>query len=328
MLADVDPLEAAERRGEALEPGRRSRPSEAPSALRERGGGDRVVDVVEAGEAQPHAPRPARAVASVKRDAVEPVELDRARDDVERRPRVPAGRAAVVAEVADVRGGVVVRRPAADAVLRVGRVLERRPRRARIVEAEDAAPRRDPRRARRPADRPRSRRARLRGQRRDGARASARRPAPARRSGRAGRGTGCRGRARAAAAARATSGSAPRRPRRARARASGARERAPRRRPDTRFAPGSVVRERAPRRRISATIAVVVVFPFVAETSADPSRQPRREPVERRRVELPEQLPGHRRPAAPPATRESVPTRRAPASSSPRGRLRQPSARA
>ena len=51
-------------------------------------------------------------------------------------------------------------------------------------------------------------------------------------------------------------------------------------------------------RRISAAIAAVVVFPFVAETSADALRQPRREPVDRAGIELREQLPRHRRSAA------------------------------
>src|SRR5204863_5182978 len=50
---------------------------------------------------------------------------------------VPAVRAAVLAEVADVRGGVLVRGSTADAVLGVGRVLQRRPRDRRIVDAED-----------------------------------------------------------------------------------------------------------------------------------------------------------------------------------------------
>src|ERR1700751_73980 len=49
-------------------------------------------------------------------------------------------RAVVVAEVPDVGGRVFVRGAATHAVLRVGRVLERRPRNARIVEAEGHAP--------------------------------------------------------------------------------------------------------------------------------------------------------------------------------------------
>ena len=55
---------------------------------------------------------------------------------------------------------------------------------------------------------------------------------------------------------------------------------------------------RRPGSRISAAIAVVVVLPFVAETTAAPSRQPRRERVDRARIELPEQLARQRRAAA------------------------------
>ncbi len=60
-----------------------------------------------------------------ERGAVEAVQLDLARRDVEREPRGVAVRAAVVAEMADVGRGVLVRRAADEAVLRVGRVLER-----------------------------------------------------------------------------------------------------------------------------------------------------------------------------------------------------------
>ena len=63
-------------------------------------------------------------------------ELDLPGGDVERRPGVPAVRAAVVAEMADVRGAVVVRRPAAHAPLRVGRVLELAPRMPLVVDPE------------------------------------------------------------------------------------------------------------------------------------------------------------------------------------------------
>src|SRR5205814_7174083 len=52
-------------------------------------------------------------------------------------PRMAAVRTAVVPQVADVDSGVVVRRAAADAVLRVGRVLEGRPGPPRVVEPED-----------------------------------------------------------------------------------------------------------------------------------------------------------------------------------------------
>ena len=55
----------------------------------------------------------------------------------QRRTRVTARGAAVIAEVSDVRRRVLVRRPAADAVLGIGGVLQRRLRAARIVDAED-----------------------------------------------------------------------------------------------------------------------------------------------------------------------------------------------
>ena len=63
-------------------------------------------------------------------------ELDLPCHDVERRPRVPAVRAPVVAEMADVRGSVLVRRAAADTPLRVGCVLELAPRVPLVVEPE------------------------------------------------------------------------------------------------------------------------------------------------------------------------------------------------
>ena len=125
---------------------------------------------------------------------MQPAELDVPRGDVQRRPSVPAGWAAIVAEVADVGGGEVVRRSAAEAVLRVGRVLEMRPGVARVVEAEA-----ERRRAsvgeirRRRVVRVHDER-RVDGKARRRRRASARRRARARRSGRAGRGRGCRGR--------------------------------------------------------------------------------------------------------------------------------------
>jgi len=66
-----------------------------------------------------------------------PFQLDLPGDHVEPRPRVTAVRAPVVAEMADVGGGVCVRRAAAQAVLRVGRMLEGRARPARVVDPED-----------------------------------------------------------------------------------------------------------------------------------------------------------------------------------------------
>jgi hypothetical protein len=67
------------------------------------------------------------------------VQLDRARDQIERGAGVAAGGAAVIAEVPDVRGGVLVGRPAAQTPLRIGRMLEARHGMATILEAEDDA---------------------------------------------------------------------------------------------------------------------------------------------------------------------------------------------
>src|SRR5262249_7683599 len=60
--------------------------------------------------------------------------------DIQRRTCVVAARTAIVAEVTDVRGGIVVRRTAADAVLRVGSMLQGRAGDTRVVETKrDAA---------------------------------------------------------------------------------------------------------------------------------------------------------------------------------------------
>ena len=181
-----------------------------------------------------------------------------------------AARAAVVAEMADVGRGVLVRRAAADAPLRVGRVLQRR--------ARHGAGRRARRRRNRavPAaispscgSSPLATSTRLR---REAARHLA--PAPghaarARRSGRAGRGTGSRARPRAGATRRATSGSAAsstsNRPSSASRAATSAEAT-----PETRFAPARLCASRTDGSRIRAAIAAVVVLPFVAETSAEP----------------------------------------------------------
>src|SRR5439155_16401542 len=115
-----DSLEAAERGAEASEAvcdfvDRR------PERVCERGGAERVVDVVEPRQGQLD---PSCSVWKRQRErrTLEAATLDRACDDVERGPRVAATRAAVVAEVADVRCRVDVRRAATDAVLRVGGV--------------------------------------------------------------------------------------------------------------------------------------------------------------------------------------------------------------
>ena len=61
-----------------------------------------------------------------ERARLEPVELDVAGHHVERRSGVPAARALIVSEVSDGDRGVAIRRSAADAVLRICGVLQRR----------------------------------------------------------------------------------------------------------------------------------------------------------------------------------------------------------
>ena len=153
----------------------------------------RVVDVVEAGQRRSG---PAACLPAATRSnevASSPCNsTDRAPSWSGGRPWPQRG-AAVVAEMADVGGGVDVRRAAAEAVLRVGGVLERGAGLRGIVEAERDAARAfaceiadlrvvgvdDERRVGAGARRLRH--------------ASARRSAPARRSGRAGRERGCPG---------------------------------------------------------------------------------------------------------------------------------------
>src|SRR5205823_9534832 len=103
---------------------------------RERGSSQRVVDVVEARNAELDA-TPSFRRDQVERDALDPLKLDLASDDVERGAPVAAGRATVVAQVPDVGRGVVVGRPAPNAPLRIGGVLQGRMGVARIVDAED-----------------------------------------------------------------------------------------------------------------------------------------------------------------------------------------------
>ena len=135
LAVDGNAFEAAER---GAEPGESlgDLVKRRAESLGERRRTDRVVDVVEPGQSELDAPRALRRD-EVERGALEAVQLDRPGGHVERRPRVSAVRAVVVAEVADVDRAVVIRRSAAHAVLRVGRVLERRAGEARIVEAED-----------------------------------------------------------------------------------------------------------------------------------------------------------------------------------------------
>ena len=187
-------------------------------------------------------------------------------------------------------------------------MLERGPRDARIVEAEDDE-RRAPR-ASRSAGRRRSRRARSRPAGRRRPRASARRRARARRSGRAGRGRDCRGRPHAGARAAAPPGraasSTSRRPSSA-CRAARRVEATP----ETRFAPEWLCARRKRGRRISAAIAAVVVLPFVAEMTAVPagSRAASRSIAPGSSFER--SLPGTVIPAPAPTRRESAATPRA-----------------
>ena len=134
MPARHDPLEAPERAAEALETRRRPRPA-SPQRERERRGGERVVDVVEARQPQPDASRAAGGD-EVEHRRRDPFQLDRAADHVERRPLVTAGVAAIGAEMADVGGVVVVRARrsgcSTSSRLRAGARVAR----ARVVDAE------------------------------------------------------------------------------------------------------------------------------------------------------------------------------------------------
>ncbi len=93
--------------------------------------------------------------------------------------------------------------------------------------------------------------------------------ARARRNGRAGRGRGSRAAAPSAGRAAPPRAEPPRRPRTGRARRRGSASRAEAT-PETRLAPALLWATRTRGRRISAAIAVVVVLPFVAETSTEP----------------------------------------------------------
>ena len=139
LVADCDALEAPERGGEALEPGRDVVEPRAERAGQRRRR-DGVVDVVEPRQTELD---PARAFRRVELEGgpLQPLQVDVPCRDLQRRPGVVAARAAVVAEVADVRGRVGVRRAAADAVLRVGCVLQGRAGHVRVVETEGDAPR-------------------------------------------------------------------------------------------------------------------------------------------------------------------------------------------
>ena len=279
-------------------------------AQRERRGGERVVDVVEPGHVAGATRRgcPGRGELERRRTSSPSSSIARA-TTFERRPAVPAARTTVVAEMADVCRGVVVRGPAADAVLRVGCVLEGGPRAAEGSSTpKTSASGRS--RASSPTcgivavDDQRS----VAGKRAHRRAPPARRRARARRSGRAGRGRDCRGRPRAAARARRPRAAPPRPPRRGPSSAARA-SRSVEATPETRFAPELLCARRTRPRRISAAIAAVVVLPFVAEISGGAEREPRGQPVDRRRIELPEQLPGTVVPPPAPARRDKPPRR-------------------
>ncbi len=267
-----------------------------PSAAGERGGGERVVDVVEAGKRELDPPR-ALGGDEVEGGPLEPGELDRPSRHLERRPGVAAGGAAVVAEVPDVGGRVLVRRAAPDAVLRVGGVLERRSRDPGVVEAVhggQAVLRRerselrvvavdDERGGRRRARRP--------------PRASAARRARARRSGRAGRERDCRGRRCGARTRRITSGRAASSTSSSASSASAEASRVEAT-PETRLAPERLWARRKRGSRISAAIAAVVVLPFVAEMTAAPAGSLAASRSIAPGSSFERSLPGHRRAAA------------------------------
>ena len=81
--------------------------------------------------------------------------------------------------------------------------------------------------------------------------------------------------------------------------------------PERRFAPELLWARRNRPRRIEAAIAAVVVFPFVAEMTADPSGKRRGEPVDGAGIELPDSLPGTVVPPPAPRRRERRPAARA-----------------
>src|SRR5439155_26853168 len=134
-IAQRDALEPAECRCEALQPRNRVFQLRAQGEC-QRGGSERVVDVVKARNTQADA---ALAGAGGQRevDAVQAVHLYVTRGDVERRPAMTAGRAPVVAQVTDVGGGVLVGPAAGETPLRVGRVLEGRNSVTGVVEPEN-----------------------------------------------------------------------------------------------------------------------------------------------------------------------------------------------
>ena len=309
----VDALEASERRPAARSPvddlvGR------GAERAGERRGGERVVDVVEAGKRRSGRARDPSGRTRSNDVASSPCSSTVAGADLERRPRVPARGAAVVPEMPDVGGRVVVRRAAAEAVLRVGGVLERRAGLRGVVETEGDAARRS--RARSPtcgssalttsvasAGSAPTAVAPALGDLLQLAVAvelvakqvaEAHRPRPD--------------------APRDVGKGRPRPPRTGRARASRALRRVEAT-PETRFAPELLCASLTRGERIEATNAAVVVFPFVAETIAVPEGSRAASAESAPGSIVARILPGSVVPPPRPARRDSRPAERASATS-------------
>ena len=265
---DRDPLRTAEGGGEALQ-ARDDRVGRGAERVGERRRRERVVDVVEPGRRSSHSHAHRR---EREREArpVEPVERDAPRRDVEWRARMTAARAAVVAEMPDVGGCVHVRGAATDAVLEsAGNAGAHVP--AAGHPRRSATRCRGPRRASRPAGRPRSRRRRwTRGDRRPRG-ASAPPPAPPRRNDRAGRENKFPETDRTGLQALHDLGEMYLSSSNSPSCAPGGAATSADTTPETRFAPARLCARTSGGDRISATIAAVVVLPFVAETTALPS---------------------------------------------------------
>ena len=285
--------------------------SDAPSAPRERGGGERVVDVVEARHAQARRrARPRACRAGTRRTRAR-----RARSRARRR-RAAAARARSSGSGSRRDGRRTPPRtrtasPQRTQYFESAACWSDGPRAARVVDAEDD---RAGAVARELAD---LRVVAVHDERRvaRGAPATAcaparRRRARARRSGRAGRGRGCRGRRPAAARARRPRAAPPRPPRTARARRR-ARRAASRRRRRRGSRRSGCARAARDRRRISAAIAAVVVLPFVAEMSAEPSGSRAASRSIAPGSSFQSSLPGTVVPPPVPASRESRPAARA-----------------
>ena len=247
-------------------------------------------------ERQPHGGRPGRAVP--REPLASSPSCCTARATTRgRRPGVAAVRAALVAEVAEEDRVVAQAAPQRTHHFESAACGIERGSHRRVVDAEADASR-PRRRARRPAGR-RRRHERVPAARPATSAAPAiGRPARARRSGRAGRGTGCRAPARGAGAPRRPPAARPRRPR------TGPTWPAPGGRAAPRRCPNRGWRRRALRQRscaaaasTDAAIFAVVVLPLVAETTVE--RRRAAPPAGRsRRRDSQQQLPGQRRAAA------------------------------